>query len=69
MIGTAPVVTHTARERYHTAREGFEARLFYLHLGQLEAVTMLMEGRYDEAIQRLFDNGLAGNPALKSYIR
>jgi hypothetical protein len=35
----------------------------------LEAVTMLMEGRYDEAIQRLFDNGLAGNPALKSYIR
>jgi hypothetical protein len=65
----APVTTCASQERYHLARKAFESRLPYLHLSQLEAVTMLMEGRYNEAIQRLFDDGFAGNPALKSYMR
>lgn len=69
MADGTPLPTVASRDRYFEARDQFERKLQYHHLGQLEAVTLLMEGRYDSAIQRLCEDGLAGNPALKNYMR
>jgi len=69
MADGTPIPTVASRERYFEVREQFERKLWYHHLGQLEAVTLLMEGRNDLAIQRLYEDGLAGNPALKKYVR
>lgn len=69
MVDGTPVSTISSRERYFEVRDQFERKLWYHHLGHLEAVTLLMEGRCDLAIQRLYEDGLAGNPALRKYVR